>query len=85
MFASHYMWLTSAVQLVAGVLLLANRYVFFALILLAAVLVNVLTFHITMWPQSLFPLPLLAVILWFVAAWPMRARFFHLFSDAPQE
>lgn len=85
MFSSHYMWMTSGVQLLAGVLLLANRAVFFALIVLAAVLVNIITFHITMWPQSLIPMPIIAVILWFVAGWPLRKEFFRLFSAAPEE
>jgi uncharacterized membrane protein YphA (DoxX/SURF4 family) len=85
MFTSHFMWMTSGVQLLAGVLLLANRAVFFALIVLAALLVNILTFHITMWPQSLVPLPIIAVILWFIAAWPLRREFFRLFSTVPEE
>ena len=79
MFASHYMYLTSGAQVLAGVLLLLNRYVPFALVVLAAMLVNILTFHITMWPQTLFPLPLLAVVLWFLACWPLRHHFALLF------
>ncbi len=79
-FASHYVWMTSGFQLLAGLLLLLNRFVPFALIVLAGILVNILTFHITMWPQTLLPLPVVAVILWFLAAWPLRAYFAPLFA-----
>ncbi len=78
--ASHYIYLVSGAQLLAGILLLVNRYVAFALVVLAAVLVNILTFHITMWPQTIFPLPIVAVILWFLTCWPLRAHFAKLFA-----
>lgn len=78
--STHYMWMTAGAQLLAGILLLVNRYVTFALVVLAAVLVNIFTFHITMWPQTLVPMPILALMLWFLAAWPLRQRFAMLFS-----
>ncbi|MFN2450305.1 MAG: hypothetical protein ABR508_11060 [Candidatus Baltobacteraceae bacterium] len=80
MFASHYMYVTAGTQVLAGILLLVNRYVPFAIVVLAAVLVNILAFHLTMWPQTLFPMPVLAVILWFLTAWPLRAHFAPLFA-----
>ncbi len=80
MFTSHYMWMTSGFQVLAGVLLLLNRYVLVALIILAGLLVNILTFHITMWPQTLFPLPVLTFVLWLVVCWPLRDRFAPLFT-----
>ena len=83
MFASHYMYMTSAVQLLCGLLLFVNRFVPLAIVVLAGVLVNILTFHITMWPQTLFPLPVIAVLLWFLTAWPLRDRFSALFAAAP--
>jgi len=79
MFATHYVWMTSGFQVLAGILLLVNRYVLVALIILAGVLVNILTFHISMWPQTLFPLPIVVVILWFLTCWPIRDRFAPLF------
>ncbi len=79
MMSSHYVYLTTGVQLISGVLLLLNRYVPLALVLLAAVIVNILTFHITMWPQSLVPFPILVTVLWFIVAWPIRAHFAPLF------
>lgn len=79
MFITHYVWMTAGFQVLAGILLLLNRYVLVALIILAGVLVNILTFHITMWPQALFPLPIVALILWFLTCWPIRDRFAPLF------
>lgn len=80
MFTTHFMWMTSGFQLLAGILLLLNRYVLVALIILAGVLINIVTFHITMWPQTLFPLPIVALILWFLTCWPIRDRFAPLFT-----
>jgi len=80
MFTTHFMWMTAGFQVLAGVLLLLNRYVLVALIILAGILVNILTFHITMWPQTLFPLPIITAILWFLTCWPLRDRFAPLFT-----
>src|ERR1700686_3713616 len=44
MYASHYLWVIFGFQLIAGVLLLVNRYVPLAVAMLAPVLVNILTF-----------------------------------------
>src|SRR5437867_13403733 len=45
LYVSHYLWVIFAFQVMAGVLLLVNRYVPLALAVLAPVLVNILTFH----------------------------------------
>ncbi|MDQ6933543.1 MAG: DoxX family membrane protein [Candidatus Eremiobacteraeota bacterium] len=79
MMSSHYVYLTAGVQLLCGVLLLLNRYVPLALVMLAAVIANILTFHITMWPQPLVPFPILVTLLWLIVAWPLRAHFAPLF------
>jgi len=63
-----------SVQLVAGILLLINRFVPLAIVTLAAVIANIIVVHVTMWPQALIPLPLIALVLWIVAAWPLRNR-----------
>ncbi|MGZ3496274.1 MAG: hypothetical protein ACXWNK_02620 [Vulcanimicrobiaceae bacterium] len=75
---THYVYLTSGVQLIAGLLLLANQYVPLALVLLAGVLANILVFHITIMPQGLL-LPIGVTILWFIVAWSMRVNFAPLF------
>lgn len=79
MFASHFVWMTAGVQVLCGLLLLANRYMLITIVVLGAVLLNIVTLHLTMYPQGLPP-AILAVVLWFLTAWPLRARFAPLFT-----
>jgi uncharacterized membrane protein YphA (DoxX/SURF4 family) len=72
-FASRWVVFVDLAELTAGVLLLANRFVPFALVLLAAILSNILVFHISMQPQTV-ALPLGLVALWFVTAHQHRAN-----------
>jgi uncharacterized membrane protein YphA (DoxX/SURF4 family) len=82
MVQSNFADFVFGVQLLAGVLVLLNRFVPLALVMLAAVLANVIAFHITMWPASLIPMPLIATVLWFATAWPLRDRLVPLFFTA---
>lgn len=75
---SHYVFFVSGIQVIAGALLLVNRFVPFALTLLAAVIANILVFHLTMQPSGL-PLAVFVAILWCVLAWRLRAYFAPLF------
>src|SRR5579864_3528595 len=85
MFTSHYMWFTSGVQVICGVMLLTNQYVPLALVVLGAVLSNILVFHITMYPIGLPP-ALITTAIWVVACWPLRSYFAPLFARAvPQQ
>jgi putative oxidoreductase len=79
-FRSHWVIVVDAVEFAAGVLLLANRFVPFALILIAALLVNILTFHITMQPEGL-PLPLVVVALWITVAYSRRTDLLPLLKQ----
>jgi len=67
LFASHYTWVIFGVQLLGGVLLLVGRYVVLALVMLGAVIVNILTFHVLMAPSGL-PLALVVTVLWAILA-----------------
>jgi hypothetical protein len=53
LYASYYLWVIFAFQVVAAVLLLANRYVPLAVAVLAPVIVNILVFHALMAPSGL--------------------------------
>src|SRR6202035_2351196 len=53
LYVSHYLWVIFAFQVIAGVLLLVNRYVPLAVAMLAPVLVNILAFHVLMAPRGL--------------------------------
>src|SRR5580698_9056408 len=65
LYASHYLWVIFAFQVIAAVLLLINRYVPLAVAVLAPVIVNILSFHALMAPSGL-PLALLVAVLWAV-------------------
>ena len=83
LYASHYLWVIFAFQLVAGVLLLANRYVPLALAMLAPVIVNILSFHVLMAPSGL-PLALFVAVLWAVIFVDVRPAFAALFQGRTQ-
>jgi putative oxidoreductase len=72
--SSHYVYLVAATQLLAGILLVINRYVVLALALFAPVIANIVTYHLTMQP-SMAQLAILAVILWVFLFWRYRAHF----------
>ena len=80
MLSSHFVYLVAAAQVIPGVLLIVNQYVPLALVVLAAVIVNILAFHLTMWPQAIVPFPIIVTICWFIVAWPLRAHFAPLFA-----
>jgi hypothetical protein len=82
-FKSHWVLFVDAVQVVAGVLLLANRFVPVGLMMLAAVIFNILVFHITMMPSGIVP-GLIALLLWFVVARQYRSLFAPLFAAQPR-
>lgn len=79
LFESHYSVVIFAAQLAGGVLLLVGRWVPFALVMLAAVLANILTFHVTMSPETIAP-AIVALVLWILAVIPEREKLKVLFS-----
>ena len=80
LYVSHYLWVIFAFQLVAGALLLANRYVPLAVAVLAPVIVNILTFHALMAPSGL-PLALFVAVLWALLFVDVRPAFSGLFQQ----
>src|ERR1700722_1580564 len=79
LYVSHYLWVIFGFQVVAGVLLLVNRYVPLAVAVLAPLLVNILTFHITMAPAGL-PMAIFVALLWAVIFVGVRPAFSGLFQ-----
>jgi len=79
LFVSHYLTLIFALQVIGGVLLLANRYVPLALAILAPVIVNILSFHALMAPSGL-PLALFVTVLWAMVFAYVRSAFAPLFQ-----
>jgi putative oxidoreductase len=78
LFASHYVYLVSGVQLVSGVLLLVNRYVPLAIVLLGPLLVNILAYHLLMNRTGL-AVALVVAILWCLLAYRHRQHLACIF------
>jgi uncharacterized membrane protein YphA (DoxX/SURF4 family) len=79
MFVSHYLAVVFALEIVAGVLLLANRFVLSALTVLAPVLVNIILFHAFMAPTAYAPAAI-AVALWAILFVSERSAFLPLLA-----
>lgn len=79
---SHYAYMFFALQLVAGLLLLSGFFVPLALVILAAELANILTYHATMDPGGIAP-GLFAAVLWIIVFLQYRASFEPLFAAKP--
>lgn len=72
-FQSHFVLFVDTVQLLTGIALLANRFVPLAMVISAAFLYNILSFHITMMPTGIVP-GLILTVCWFILAFSMRER-----------
>jgi hypothetical protein len=81
LYASHYLWVIFAFQVIAAILLLVNRYVPVAV--LAPVIVNILVFHALMAPSGL-PLAVFVAVLWAVIFVDVRPAFAGLFQSRLQ-
>lgn len=80
MFASHYILAVFVLELIAGALLLANRFAPLALAILAPILVNIALFHLFLAPQG-FAGAVVAIALWGVLFHRERAAFAILRSS----
>jgi putative oxidoreductase len=80
--ASHFAAFFFAVQVLGGLLLLSGRFVPLALTLLAAVLYNILAFHLTMAPATIAP-GLVSAVLWILVFLPYRGSFTGIFTAKP--
>ena len=84
-FSSHFYNVVFGSQIVAGLLLLADRYVPFGLLLLGPVLVNILSFHISTAPRQI-PLALVATAFWLIVFIRVRSLLWCVFSKGlPEE
>jgi putative oxidoreductase len=81
MVQSHYMAVVFALQLICGLMLLANRYVPLALTILGPIIFNIILFHVFMEPSGL-PLAALVTVLWAVVAWRARSVFAVLLQNS---
>ena len=79
---SHFAAFFFAVQVLGGLLLLSGFFVPLALTLLAAVLYNILAFHLTLAPASITP-ALVTSVLWVLVFLQYRESFKGIFSAKP--
>jgi len=79
LFASHYYIVIFAMQVLGGFLLLVNRFVPLALVILGPIIVNIFFFHTLMAPAGI-PLAILVVILWAIVAVRNKQHLAGLFT-----
>jgi hypothetical protein len=77
---SHYFWVVAALQVIGGGLLLVNRFVPLALVLLGPVIVNILLYHLFLNPAGI-GLAIVVTLLWFIVFYGHRQYFSGIFSQ----
>ena len=75
---SHYFWVVAALQVAGGALLLVNRFVPLALVLLGPVIVNIILYHVFLNLTGI-ALAIVVVILWFIVFYGHRQYFSGIF------
>ena len=75
---SHYYWVVAALQIAGGALLLANRFVPLALLLLGPVVVNIICYHVFLNPSGAAPAAVVTV-LWLIVFYGNRQHFSGIF------
>lgn len=80
----HWMNLVGVLQIIAGVLLLVNRFVPLALTLLAPLLVNILLFHLLLLGGKGIAAGLLCALLELFLLFVYRRNFYPLFAMNPE-
>nr|AIA10596.1 unknown Function [uncultured bacterium] len=75
---SHYFWVVAALQIAGGALLLVNRFVPLALVLLGPVIVNIILYHLFLNPSGAV-LAVVVAILWGIVFYSNRQYFSGIF------
>jgi len=78
LFLSHYYWVVAALQIIGGALLLVNRFVPLALVLLGPVIVNIICYHVFLNPSGAVPAAV-ATVLWLIVFYGRRQHFSRIF------
>jgi putative oxidoreductase len=81
--SSHYMVPVFLIEVVSGLLFLANRYIPLALTLIAPVIFNILLFHLLMNPGGIVP-GLIATVCWFIVFYTVRPAFDGILRNQDQ-
>jgi putative oxidoreductase len=75
---SHYFWVVAALQIAGGTLLLANRFIPLALVLLGPVIVNIICYHVFLNPGGAI-LAAVVTALWLMVFYSKRQYFSGIF------
>ena len=84
MIGSGYMTFVGVCEVLAGLLLLINRFAPFALTVLAAIIVNIIVVDVAVMPKAL-PVGAVVIILWILAAYRVRTAFLPLLQQRVAE
>lgn len=82
LFASHYLYVVGALQVVGGLLLFTGRWTPLGLALVGPVIVNIVCFHALMAPAGL-PMASIVSVLALFLLWRYRKHFAGLVKNAP--
>jgi len=77
---SHYFWVVAALEIAGGALLLANRFVPLALVLLGPVIVNIICYHVFL-NHAGAPPAFVVTVLWFIVFYVNRQHFSGIFAQ----
>jgi putative oxidoreductase len=81
LFLSHYYWVVAALQIVGGALLLVNRFVPLALVLLLGpIIVNIICYHVFLNPSGA-GFAAVVTVLWLIAFYAKRQYFSGTFAQ----
>jgi putative oxidoreductase len=80
LFLSRYLIVIMLIQIFAGILLIANRFVPLGLALLGPVIVNIFFYHAFMDPSGL-PRAVVVIVLWLFVAYSVRSAFAGLLQQ----
>jgi putative oxidoreductase len=80
LFQSRILFFVATIEVIGGALLLVNRFVPLALVLLGPVIVNILLFHGLLAPSGL-PMALVIAVLWFILAYHARRHLAGIFAQ----
>jgi putative oxidoreductase len=75
---SHYFWVVAALQIIGGALLLVNRFVPLALVVLGPVIVNIILYHVFL-NLSGAPFAAVVTVLWLIVFYGNRQHFSGIF------
>lgn len=75
MATGYMMPMIKGFEVVAGLMLLSNRFVPLALLFLAPIVVNIFMFHAMLEPASTLPMPIIIVVMMAYLGWSYRGVF----------